>query len=64
MIIYNKKTKEIIAIINKDTAIIKKDYDITKCENLTGNGKTIYIDCSEDKIINLKDWRKNNGENI
>ena len=56
MQIYNKKTKEIIAIIDNDEIVLNKNYDVSFNEYVITNGQKVYADISESKIINIKDY--------
>lgn len=47
MQIYNKKTKEIIAIIEEGKIILNKQYDVIDNDYVIGNRKKIYVDLSE-----------------
>lgn len=56
MQIYNKKTKEIIAIIDNDEIVLNKNYDVSFNEHVITNGQKVYADISESKIISIKDY--------
>lgn len=56
MQIYNKKTKEIIVIIDNDEIVLNKNYDVNFNEHVITNGQKVYADISEPKIINIKDY--------
>ena len=57
MQIYNKKTKEIIAIIDNGEIVLNKSYDVSFNEHVITNGQKVYADTSESKIINIKDYK-------
>lgn len=50
MQIYNKKTKEIVAIIEDEKIILNKQYDVTDDNYVIGNGKKIYVDKAEEYL--------------
>ena len=58
MQIYNKKTKEIIAIIDndEDEIVLNKNYDVSFNEHVITDGQKVCADISESKIINIKDY--------
>lgn len=56
MEIYNKKTREVIAIIEKGKIVLNKDYDVSYNGYVRTDGQKIYADIPKRKIVNIKDY--------
>ncbi len=54
MQIYNRKTREIIAIVDEDGIVLNKNYDVSFNNYVVGDGQKIYADTQ--KIVNIKDY--------
>lgn len=43
MIVYDEKTKEVIAVLTENEVVLKKGYNITKSDVLIGKDNKLYI---------------------
>lgn len=56
MQIFNKKTREIVAIIEEDNIVLNKEYDCIDNDYVITKGNKIYVDLKRKKILNIKDY--------
>lgn len=62
MQIYNRKTREIIAIVDEEGIVLNKQYDVSFNNYVVGDGQKIYADTKKQKIVNIKDYLGENNE--